>query len=78
MPKILTGKIISVKMQNTVLVRVTATRPHPIYKKKIKKDRNLKADKGGLDVKIGDMVKLAKTRPISKDKHFKVVEIVKK
>lgn len=78
MPKILTGKVVSNKMQQTVIVNITKTRTHPIYKKRIKKDKKIKVDKTNFDVKVGDIVKIIQTRPISKDKHFKILEVVTK
>lgn len=78
MPKILTGKVVSTKMQDTVVVNITTTRIHPIYKKRIRRDKKIKAATLGLAVKAGEMVKIIQTRPISREKHFKVLEVVKK
>lgn len=78
MPKILTGKVVSIKMQDTAVVNTTTMRAHPIYKKKIKRNKKIKAATQGLAIKVGDMVKIIQTRPISREKHFKVLEIVKK
>lgn len=78
MPKILTGKVVSIKMQDTAVVNTTTMRTHPIYKKKIKRNKKIKAATRGLAVKAGDIVKIIQTRPISREKHFKILEIVKK
>ena len=78
MPKILTGKVVSIKMQDTVVVNITTARVHPIYKKRLRRDKKIKAGLGGLEVKEGDLVKIKETRPISKEKHFKVMEVLKK
>lgn len=78
MSKILTGKIVSTKMQQTVVVNITKTRIHAIYKKRIKEDKKIKAHSAGFDVKLGDIVKVMQVHPISKEKHFKVVEVMKK
>ncbi|MBI1919170.1 30S ribosomal protein S17 [Candidatus Microgenomates bacterium] len=78
MPRILTGKVVSAKMQRTVIVQITSSRPHPIYKKLVRRDTRLKADSTGQEVKVGDQVRIIKTRPISRDKHFKLLEVVKK
>lgn len=78
MPKILTGKVVSTKMQDTVVVNITTARIHPIYKKRIRRDKKIKAATRGLAVKAGEMVKIIQTRPVSREKHFKVLEVVKK
>lgn len=72
--KIMVGKVISNKMEKTVVVEVESLRPHPIYKKIVRKRKRIKAESGGLNLKIGDKVKIISTRPISKEKHFKVIE----
>lgn len=76
MSKILTGKIIKTNMQKTVVVAIQSRRPHPIYKKLVKKTTKIKADVGDLELKVGDVVKMQEVRPISKGKHFKVVEVL--
>jgi len=76
MSKVLTGKIISIKMQNTVIVEVIRRTPHKLYGKLLKRSKKIKADTNGHEVTIGKSVKIVETKPISKDKHFKVQEIV--
>ena len=78
MPKVLEGVVVSLKMQKTAVVQVSSTAPHPIYKKLIKRDKKIKADTAGLSLSVGDRVKIGQTKPISKDKHFKIVEVLKK
>lgn len=75
--KVFTGTVVSDKMQKTVVVEITRKVQHPVYKKIIKKSRKLKADANGMEVKAGDVVKLEETRPVSRDKNFKVVEVVR-
>lgn len=75
--KIIIGKVTSNKMQNTVVVEVERFISHPIYKKRIKKSSSIKADTNGMEVPVGVTVKMEQTRPISRDKYFKVIEIVK-
>ncbi len=70
--KVLIGKVVSDKMQKTVVVEVERKIQHPVYKKFIKINKKFKADTNNMDVKIGDMVKIKETRQLSKDKHFKV------
>lgn len=74
--RILTGIIISNKMQKTVVVEVTRRFPHPFYKKLIKKSNKFKADTGDFKVSLGDKVRIIETSPFSKDKNFKILEIV--
>lgn len=77
MAKVLTGKVVSVKMQDTVVVEVVRRIPHPIYKKLLKRSKNFKVAKNGHDVVVGNTVKIVETPPVSKDKYFKIQEIVK-
>jgi len=77
MKKTLDGVIVSVKMQKTAVVRVTRKFPHPLYKKLIKKDNKLNVDIGTFIAKVGDWVKIVEARPISKTKHFKILEVIK-
>ncbi|OGH10334.1 MAG: 30S ribosomal protein S17 [Candidatus Levybacteria bacterium RIFCSPHIGHO2_01_FULL_36_15] len=72
MTKILIGKIISDKMQKTVVVEVERKIQHPVYKKFIKVNKKFKADTNNMNVKVGDKVRIEETRPLSRDKHFKI------
>lgn len=72
--KIMTGKVVSVKMQNTVVVAIERKVPHKIYKKLIKVTKRIKADTNGIDLLEGDNVVIEMTRPISKEKFFKVIK----
>ena len=76
MAKVFTGTVISDKMTNTVVVEITDRKPHPLYKKLLKKSKHLKADTNGKDVKAGQTVKITETRRMSKDKYFKVVDVL--
>jgi small subunit ribosomal protein S17 len=78
--RILTGKVTSVKMQDTILVEVTRRVPHPLYKKLLKKSKQFKVDTKGQEkqLTLGETVKIVETKPISKTKYFKVLEVVKK
>ena len=75
--KTLEGAIVSVKMQKTAVVRITRKFPHPLYKKLIKRDSNLNADIGTFAPIVGDRVKIVETKPISKTKHFRILEVIK-
>jgi len=74
--KIYTGKIISDKMDKTVVVAVTRLTQHPIYKKTIKKIAKFKAHDGENKCKIGDVVSIIESRPLSKDKRWKILDVV--
>ena len=77
MKKIFEGIAVSNKMAKTVVVKVTSKSAHPIYKKIIKVDKKIKADTGSFSPNLRDRVKVVETKPISKDKHFKVMEVIK-
>lgn len=72
--QILTGKVVSTKMQNTIVVEIERRISHPMYRKFIKIHKKFKADTGGKEYQVGDIVSIEETRPISRDKHFKVLE----
>jgi small subunit ribosomal protein S17 len=78
MKKILTGKVVSIKMTKTVVVMVERKFRHPVYHKVIVRHKKYKAHNEKLDLKLGDVVKIEETKPISKDKHFIVIEKLKK
>jgi small subunit ribosomal protein S17 len=72
------GDVVSNKMQKTVVVVVSRTVTHPVYKKVLRRMTRLKAhDESGM-CKVGDRVKLVETRPLSKEKHWRVVQIMEK
>lgn len=75
--KTFVGKIKSAKMKNTVVVSIERLVRHPVYGKILKKTSNLKADTNGMEIGVGQNVKIEQTKPISKDKSFKVIEIIK-
>ncbi len=76
MPQIKIGTVISNKMSKTIVVKVVSRVKHPLYKKMVTKTKNFKA-RDELALQIGQQVKIVETRPISKDIHFKVLEVVK-
>jgi len=75
MSQVKMGIVISNKMQKTVVVKVSAKVRHPLYKKLITKTKKFKA-RNDLEVRVGQKVKIVETKPISKDIHFKVVEVL--
>ena len=72
------GKVVSDKMDKTVVVTVADRVAHPVYKKIIKRTYRLKAHDEKNECGVGDVVKVMETRPLSKDKRWRVVEIVEK
>jgi small subunit ribosomal protein S17 len=72
------GNVIGNKMNKTVIVAVERSMIHPVYKKVLRRVTKLKAHDEGNVCKIGDRVKLIETRPISKDKNWRVVQIMQK
>ena len=76
--KVYTGNVVSDKMDKTVVVAVTRLTQHPIYKKTIKKIAKFKAHDEENKCKIGDKVSIIESRPESKDKRWKVLDIVRR
>jgi small subunit ribosomal protein S17 len=72
------GKVISDKMDKTIVVAVEGSVAHPLYKKTIKRTYKLKAHDENNECGIGDRVKVMETRPLSKDKRWRLVEIIEK
>ena len=72
------GKVVSDKMDKTVVVTVEDRVAHPIYKKIIGRTYRLKAHDENNECGIGDRVRVMETRPLSKDKRWRVVEIIEK
>ena len=72
------GKVISDKMDKTIVVAVEDRVPHPLYKKIIKRTYKLKAHDENNECGIGDRVRVMETRPISKDKRWRLAEILEK
>ena len=72
------GKVVSDKMDKTIVVAVEDRVAHPLYKKIIKRTYKLKAHDENNECRIGDRVRVMDTRPLSKDKRWRLVEIVEK
>jgi small subunit ribosomal protein S17 len=71
-----TGLVVSDKMDKTVVVAIERRVPHPIYGKLITRTKRLKAHDEENSAKVGDTVRIVETRPLSKDKRWRLVEIV--
>ncbi len=78
MRKIRTGKVVSDKMDKTIVVAIETSVKHPLYKKIVKRTYKLKAHDENNECAIGDKVKVMETRPLSKDKRWRLVEIIEK
>ena len=72
------GTVISDKMRKTIIVRITHMSKHPKYGKIIKNYTKFKVHDEKNAAKIGDMVRIEETRPLSKDKRFRLIEVIKK
>jgi small subunit ribosomal protein S17 len=72
------GKVVSDKMEKTITVAVEDHIKHPLYDKIVKKTYKIKAPDENNEAHIGDTVKVAETRPLSKDKRWRLVNIVEK
>ena len=73
-----TGKVVSDKMDKTIVVAVEDRVAHPLYKKIIKRTYKLKAHDENNECGVGDIVKVMETRPLPKDKRWRMVEIIEK
>ena len=74
MAKEFIGEVVAVGSAKTVRVRLTHMKRHPIYKKSVKRTKDFAVHNEKLSLSIGDRVKIAETRPISKTKHFVAIE----
>ena len=72
------GLVISDKMENTVVVEITDKIKHPLYKKTITRSKRIKAHDENNECGIGDKVRIVETRKLSKDKNWRVAEIIEK
>ena len=72
------GKVVSDKMDKTIVVAVQDNVKHPLYKEIVKRTYKLKAHDENNECGIGDTVKVMETRPLSKDKRWRLVEIIEK
>lgn len=76
--KVRTGRVISNKMQKTVVVAIERKIPHPVYKKYYKRTSTLTVHDEKREANVGDLVKVMETRPLSKTKRWRLIEIVEK
>jgi small subunit ribosomal protein S17 len=76
--KVRIGKVVSDKMDKTIVVAIETSVKHPLYKKIVKRTYRLKAHDENNECRAGDKVKVMETRPLSRDKRWRLVEIVEK
>jgi small subunit ribosomal protein S17 len=76
--KVRQGLVVSDKMDKTVVVAIERRVPHPVYGKMVTRTKRLKAHDEGNTAKVGDTVRIVETRPLSKDKRFRLLEIVER
>lgn len=72
-----TGRVVSTKMQKTVVVAVESLKPHPLYKRAVRQTKRFKAHDEHNSCQEGDVVRIAETRPLSKEKRWRVLEILR-
>jgi small subunit ribosomal protein S17 len=76
--KTLVGTVVSNKMEKTIVVRIERRKLHPLYKKYITRSKKIKAHDEGNLCQIGDRVKVIESRPLSKEKRWRLLEILEK
>ncbi|WP_416197348.1 MAG: 30S ribosomal protein S17 [Sporanaerobacter sp.] len=76
--KVRVGKVVSDKMDKTIVVAVETFVTHPLYKKQIKRTTKFKAHDENNECRVGDIVRIMETRPLSKDKNWRLVNIIEK
>lgn len=72
------GLVVSDKMDKTVVVAIERRMPHPVYGKMVTKTKRLKAHDEANSAKVGDTVRIVETRPLSKDKRWRLLDIVER
>jgi small subunit ribosomal protein S17 len=78
MRKVLSGKIVSDKMDKTVVVAVESLVRHPLYQRTIRRTKKFKAHDAENSCRIGDKVRMMETRPLSKEKRWRIIEILER
>ncbi|TEB08275.1 30S ribosomal protein S17 [Pelotomaculum schinkii] len=76
--KVLTGKVVSDKMDKTVVVAVETLVRHPLYQRIIRRTKKFKAHDEQNSCRVGDKVKMMETRPLSKEKRWRIIEILER
>ena len=76
--KVRTGRVVSNKMDKTAVVLVERQTAHPLYNKRYKRSKKYKVHDEHNELNVGDIVRIMETRPLSKDKYFRLVEVIEK
>ncbi|MEK7592514.1 MAG: 30S ribosomal protein S17 [Patescibacteria group bacterium] len=76
--KMFEGKVVSVGMKNTIIVELSFSHVHPLYKKQIRKTKRVAVHSEDAAIKVGQFVEIIETRPLSRTINFKVVRVVMK
>jgi len=76
--KQLIGKVISNKMDKTIVIEIENLVMHPLYKKSVKRTKKIKSHDERNECSIGDLVRIEESRPLSKDKRHRLIEIIEK
>jgi small subunit ribosomal protein S17 len=76
--KVRTGKVVSDRMEKTIVVAIERRLPHPLYKKHVRRTSTLKAHDERREARVGDTVRIMETRPLSRQKRWRLVEIIEK
>ena len=76
--KVLRGTVVSDKMDKTITVQVSTNKSHPLYSKRVKYSKKFKAHDEMNEAKIGDVVEIMETRPLSATKRFRLIKVVQK
>ncbi len=72
------GKVVSNKMDKTIVVEIENLVMHPLYKKSVRRRKKIKSHDSKNECSIGDIVKVEETRPLSKEKRYRLIEILEK
>ena len=76
--KVLRGTVVSDKMDKTITVEITTQKSHPLYSKRVKYSKKFKAHDANNEAKVGDIVEIMETRPLSATKRYRLIRIVEK
>ncbi len=76
--KVLRGTVVSDKMDKTITVQVSTKKSHPLYSKRVKYSKKFKAHDEMNEAKMGDIVEIMETRPLSATKRFRLIKVVEK
>ncbi len=76
--KSVTGRVVSTKMTKTIVLEVAVRTLHPLYKKYLTRTKRLKAHDEKSEAGVGDLVRVVESRPVSRDKHWRLVEILER